>query len=305
MVGDGWGRPQEEKYRYVPRQSNEEMLALLWNPLPRDLPPGNKDLLIVMAAYYGNVDRYERLRRPMYVSPHWVHEACIVRGIHHNTMFAKWWSLQQTDSKEIHRAINARFIMNNDLSRITDDTPDEALPSQIWYPLRAQPATYVEYARRKPRMKPEVARALIVCNYQNEWDELDFEPFHELITEAAASPNPHYLRDLQRRCKERGIEHIDPNREQLKVRGCDYLAVKASNQVLDPSSDFLPRSLTMDNVLADESVGEIYNGYGVDASSVELFAAASEDLRRFVKDAEILNLSKLYKEYAQSHEGKK
>ena len=58
---------------------------------------------------------------------------CVVRGIYHNTMFAKWWSLQpvlSTDENSLHirRAIYARFIMNNDLSRITEDTEDEHLP---------------------------------------------------------------------------------------------------------------------------------------------------------------------------------
>ncbi len=32
--------------------------------LPLDLPTVDKDLLILMAAYYGDIDRYERLRRP-------------------------------------------------------------------------------------------------------------------------------------------------------------------------------------------------------------------------------------------------
>lgn len=40
------------------------LLDLLSSPLPFDLPVVNKDLLILMAAYYGDIDRYARLRRP-------------------------------------------------------------------------------------------------------------------------------------------------------------------------------------------------------------------------------------------------
>ncbi|PGG99354.1 hypothetical protein AJ79_08548 [Helicocarpus griseus UAMH5409] len=45
----------------------DPMLELLRSPLPHDLPAGDKDLLILMAAYYGDIDRYVRLRRPKMV----------------------------------------------------------------------------------------------------------------------------------------------------------------------------------------------------------------------------------------------
>ncbi|CAN8106079.1 unnamed protein product [Discula destructiva] len=65
----------------------EEHVPLLYSPLPTDLPAiADKDILIHMAAYEGNVDRYARLRRPFLIS----HEMpCIIRGIYHNTTFAK------------------------------------------------------------------------------------------------------------------------------------------------------------------------------------------------------------------------
>lgn len=40
-----------------------------------------------MTAYYGDIDRYVRLRRPVMIKNEM---QCIVRGIYHNTMFAKW-----------------------------------------------------------------------------------------------------------------------------------------------------------------------------------------------------------------------
>ena len=67
----------------------DDVSHLLYTPLPADLPTMNKDLLIEMAAYYGDIDRYTRLRRP---DPHYTitESHCVVRGIYHNTMFAKW-----------------------------------------------------------------------------------------------------------------------------------------------------------------------------------------------------------------------
>ncbi len=68
-----------------------EQVSLLHSPLPQDLPRVDKDLLILMAAYDGNTDRYTRLRRPVMIESE---EDCVVRGIHHCTMFAKWWDQQ-------------------------------------------------------------------------------------------------------------------------------------------------------------------------------------------------------------------
>jgi hypothetical protein len=63
---------------------------LLYEPLPPDLPTVKKDFLIQMAAYEGNIDRYARLARPRLVDR--VELACVIRGIYHHTMFARWWA---------------------------------------------------------------------------------------------------------------------------------------------------------------------------------------------------------------------
>lgn len=86
-------------HRPVP-WTTPEMHQLLWNPLPIDLPEGNKDILILMAAYYGDLDRYVRLRRPNFVLPKEM--LCVIRGIYHNSMFAKWWSLQPWNDETKH-----------------------------------------------------------------------------------------------------------------------------------------------------------------------------------------------------------
>jgi hypothetical protein len=64
-----------------------EVVPLLYYPLPSDLPNVNKDIVILIAAYSGNIDRYVRLRRPDMLLNEY---DCIIRGIFHDTMFAKW-----------------------------------------------------------------------------------------------------------------------------------------------------------------------------------------------------------------------
>lgn len=53
-----------DEYSSQPQPPADDVSHLLYTPLPADLPTLNKDILILMAAYYGDVDRYSRLRRP-------------------------------------------------------------------------------------------------------------------------------------------------------------------------------------------------------------------------------------------------
>lgn len=104
---------EEPQLNYLPE--------LLSQPLPTDLPRGNKDVLILMAAYYGNIERYARLRRARVIDKE---RGCLVRGIYHNSMFALWCATQiipdEVASAHVRKAIHARMIMNNDLSRAID-----------------------------------------------------------------------------------------------------------------------------------------------------------------------------------------
>lgn len=267
-------------------QTTEEMTELLWNPLSRDLPSGNKDLLILMAAYYGDVDRYARLRRPS--KPSTAEAYCVVRGIYNNTMFAKWCSLQ-LDVGQYTTAINARFIMTNDLSRITDDTPDADLPRQIWFPLRACAETYLELARRKPAATAAVARALIAADYQEAWDGLaGIEPYHELVVEAEASANPHYLTSLKRMCAERGL---DPH--ALEEKYPEDLRVPVG-RLAERTTTRLVASPRIYALAWDGGGPEIYDGLGVDVSEVELFAVAPKELRPCDEDSDSVDLAEFY-----------
>ncbi|OQD76509.1 hypothetical protein PENDEC_c004G02430 [Penicillium decumbens] len=98
----------------------QDVSEFLYTPLPFDLPVIDKDLLILIAAWNGDVGRYHRLRRHTMIDKEF---ACMIHGFCHNTFFAKWWSMQipledDWENKRLQRAITARFIMSNHLSRI-------------------------------------------------------------------------------------------------------------------------------------------------------------------------------------------
>jgi hypothetical protein len=178
----------------------DDVVRLLHSPLPPDLPTVNKDLLILMAAYYGDIDRYVRLRRPKMI-PHEL--SCVIRGIYHQPMFANWWyTVEETRKPSIRMACHARFIMCNDLSHISDNM--ENPPTTLWYPDVASESIYRELARRVPRMKVDIARACIVANYAGLWTSLDPEPTEPLLAEAEASPNPWFLQELKKKISKLG-----------------------------------------------------------------------------------------------------
>ncbi|KAK2800702.1 hypothetical protein FQN50_008012 [Emmonsiellopsis sp. PD_5] len=269
----------------------EDVTPLLYTPLPHDLPTMHKDLLILMAAFYGDVDRYARLRRPMMVQ---TEHCCVIRGIYHNTMFAKWWSLQP-DVSRYQRAINARFIMNNAISHITPETPQYDLPRCIWYPSRADERTYRELVRLNPLMKTTVARACIVADYQTLYDELNVDPDGELIEEAKDSTNPHYLQDQERKIEERG-----GNRPESvvfnDVRTRRDLFEHTSTEVVRNVSGSLARTENLTRPL-------MYDGnYPVDMSFVELNVCLPEEVKKELEDDSRTSIYETYASYQETKE---
>ncbi|KAJ9637132.1 hypothetical protein H2199_007418 [Coniosporium tulheliwenetii] len=134
--------------------------------------------------------------------------------------------------------------MNNDLSRILPDTQDSVLPYCIWYPAVADWQTYVGLARRKPSMKQSVARACIVADYKTVYDELNAEPDSSLIAEARDSPNPHYLRDLERKAAERGGVVSDDSPEWKR---------NTRKHMFEPTTTSLYKDVS--NLIADTEFG--------------------------------------------------
>ncbi|KAL5051298.1 hypothetical protein BDW71DRAFT_202486 [Aspergillus fruticulosus] len=257
------------------KESMDDVSSLLYSPLPVDLPTVNKDILILMAAYYGDIDRYVRLKRPVLI-PH--ETGCIIRGIFHNTLFAKWWSLQDLSISRYNRstrhridcAITARFIMNNDLSRILRRPDTE--PDCIWYPARARPETYRELARRVPSMTATVAHACIVAGYWDILQELpEFEITWVLLQEAELSTNPVMAEEIKRRIAAQGID-IE------KSYPHPWEAWNLQNRLHERSTMILQPAISASSVPA--GVNGIYNNTSCDASYVELFVCAPEEWRR-------------------------
>ncbi|KAK2753486.1 hypothetical protein FQN54_007876 [Arachnomyces sp. PD_36] len=279
------------------------LTPLLYTPLPADLPAVNKDLLILMAAYYGDVDRYARLRRPIEMVSEF---QCVIHGIYTNTMFAKWWTTQvpepeieepppneaeddddddeeeeEIDSDEeepwykcssltssINRAITARFIMVNDLSRITPEIFSLELPYTIWHPLVPLEETLEELVRRKPDMKPQAARACIVGDYQQLYDKIDSDTDSGLLEEARLSHNPYYLKDLEDKLKAgRGTDkdhYLEP------WRRLTHTSLRLGTTDLQPN-------ISVNDVVPD--FWSIYEGTLADPSRVELHVCVPEELK--------------------------
>lgn len=105
--------------RLEERPIPSDILSLLYAPLPRHLPSVEKDILILMSAFTGNIDRCVRVRRPHPVSGEM---QCIVRGIYHNTFFAKW-RYEKPELAALQKFVHARLIMNDDLTWLNNNRP--------------------------------------------------------------------------------------------------------------------------------------------------------------------------------------
>ncbi|KAL0776016.1 hypothetical protein CaCOL14_007303 [Colletotrichum acutatum] len=279
-------------------------IALFYTPLLSHLPTTNKDALILMAAYEGNIERYVRLRRPKMLHDE---QAAVIRGIYNNTTFAKWWSLQKLEygNHAIKTAVLARFIMVNDLSHIAPDSPTEAaMPHLIWWPLLPAEATLRELVRRRPDMNLQVAMACIAGDYRDFWDELAPKPCSELLNQATQkeersprfpqsprypdSPNRnYYVEYLEKRARALGMEPIDLPRTCSE---CEDAAVRDK----EPTTTFLdPWIIARRYAIVDSNPDECYYwglGGQPNATSWELCICSSEEMRREARDEEGLML---------------
>ncbi|KAM7195819.1 hypothetical protein V8F33_006468 [Rhypophila sp. PSN 637] len=316
---DGYPEDPEQ-----PRPSQPDLISpLLYSPLPADLPPGNKDVLILMAAYNGDIDRYIRLRRPAPIEKQF---QCIIRGIYHNTMFAKWWADRLASHPEltllryrvpvdevhaqfdgmmtrriidINKAVTARYIMINNLCRVPispSNLHGSDLPYTIWYPTVPDEETLRELVRRQPAAKPQAARACIVGGYYDLFEELNPEPDEALLAEAKAQPAgiSCFTEWLQDKISKAGPEF------QLRTY---WLAEgwknTPRNQVYEPT--FRPNLIhaRIDEELVDAPFlfngynRAIYEGYSVDTSMLELGVSAKGS--GLLKEGEeVVDVLKLY-----------
>jgi hypothetical protein len=251
-IAEDW-RVDVEGCRFEAQPVDPKAVELLWRPLPRDLPTVDKDLLILMAAWSGNIDRYERLRRPSEIRGE---AQCVVHGIYHHTFFAKYISERPNLDPLYAQSCHARFLMDDDLSWVTESLPDEHLPELIWYPHQGSERTYRELARLKPQLTRFVARACIVANYQTLFDKLDPHPDNDLRGEASISPNPHYHDFIMQKAERMGIDLFEVLCETgytypyLDVRDWPYLVLYQSKNIFGPRGwpRHVPDVLTVDHV---------------------------------------------------------
>ncbi|KAH8910646.1 hypothetical protein BR93DRAFT_923352 [Coniochaeta sp. PMI_546] len=215
-------RAQDADDTFVSGRLRYDVGSLLIEPLPLDLPTVEKDMLILMAAYHGNIDRYARLRRPVLLeTPTQSETSCVVRGCYHNTMFALWCSRQRDLAQDgrVAAAINARYIMNDILAPL--EAPETIhLPYLIWYPKLARAETYRELARLQPKMAPQILRACI----QGGEGEPAMGPRHtEVFDEVLAAwpevPDEAIMWDAGRAAEEGGRHFKDALEQRIRDLG--------------------------------------------------------------------------------------
>ncbi|KAL4879467.1 hypothetical protein BJY04DRAFT_220063 [Aspergillus karnatakaensis] len=290
-----------------PQEGHDLAIPFLYTPLPDELPTGvHKDLLLLYAAYVGNIDRYVRLRDPN----HFIRYEfdCVIRGIYHDTMFAKWWSLQPDhpdcggylldapgNMSHIRQAIHARYIMNNDLSHIENEPDEDCLPYLIWYPHIADRSTYEELARRRPAMKAQAARACMVANYRESYDRINPTPDWFLVDQAEklADTRPYYLEDLQRRAEQMGIDVTEyPDMD-------DRWKIIEDRFLINWRPIILPAQATPEQMADDSECFRNYHGYGVDLTMLELYVCSSDEVKR-QSNGDALVLTSLYQQASRT-----
>ncbi|KAL0944939.1 uncharacterized protein CTRU02_202826 [Colletotrichum truncatum] len=267
---------------YVPGELggmlNDEEAKLLHQPLPQDLPTVRKELLICMAAFEGNIDRYTRLKRPTHIMNK-NETYCVVRGIYHHTMFARWWAeeitqdtpraqaIKKTDMPHapllaIKEAISARRIMINDPRDFLDGWPaDTPQPYLIWWPLRPGQDILYTLAEKVPEMKAQVAAAAIYCDYVSLYKWIQPTPSEHLCLAARLSPNPFYLEDLEKRAAAQNIPLVASEQD---------LEVQCMMADLEPTTffNFYEKQELYDGITVRE--GPYWAGFGPDCRLAEL-----------------------------------
>ncbi|KAI1174726.1 hypothetical protein F4777DRAFT_599215 [Nemania sp. FL0916] len=247
---------------------------LLYTPLPQDLPTVKKRLLIQMAAFEGNVDRYSRLTtRARAIERSEL--VCIVRGIYHHTMFARWWAeeiahntprvqaISEDGRRKIRMAVSARRIMLNDPREFYYNgwPPGAPQPYLIWWPLRPMAMMLTMLVDKVPEMREQAAVAAIFCDYESEYKALRPTPNDHIWFAATQSHNPFYREDVERRAKEQGIEDV----ERINSQDIDLYCMELD---MEPTTvfDFSESGRVYDGMVDEEGP---YNGRGPDSNETQ------------------------------------
>lgn len=220
FITEAGGISLKDRVREEPTHLTDDEIALLYSPLPRDLPTMNKNLLIKMAAYNGDIDRYARLVNPRTVCTE-VDE--VIRGIHWNPLFARFWAQQLEeetafatrieeywgDKIRIRQAISARRIMCNDWSEFEENGWDPAKPKPflIWWPHQPEYDTMLALHESGPEMEETVIIAALMM--KDDWLAGEWLPkctITQGIYLAATKAESKHVKEIERRLEAMGIE---------------------------------------------------------------------------------------------------
>ncbi|ODM21536.1 hypothetical protein SI65_02380 [Aspergillus cristatus] len=271
----------------IPEESMDlsyDEAKLLYTPLPPDLPTMKNELLIRMAAYEGNIDRYARLMRPRMS---WDELGCVLRGIYHHTMFARWWADQLEINSQrlnslsrqetwwrIKMAINARRVMTNDITGFNDQM--EHKPWMIWWPLKPSHSTLRELARICPSMGQQIAIASILSDDQSTYMGLNAKPTYYMWLAAEQSTNAFYCADLVKRGAQMGI---DPTNGRWNWDG----EADATIANREPTSEFVYAPLHEEMMYQHEFHPIMYEGLNPDASPVHPYVWLTREWARMIE----------------------
>jgi hypothetical protein len=204
---------------HTPYELTESEAALFDSPLPRDLPTAHKDLMILAAAYDGNLDRYARLRRPGHPVDYELH--CLVHGVYKSTAMAHWLDrnpgvMQSVygawysygEPKELQRAIHARRVMNNDVYHIINacpPVPNDELPYWIWWPTLPAPKVLFKLAKKRSAMRHQCVRACIAGMRGEDGKPVAVD--RVLMHDAETCPEHRFFQpDMIQRMNEQGLQ---------------------------------------------------------------------------------------------------
>lgn len=212
-IEENWYFHFETKQSHDPLRNDladVEVSRWLYEPLPMDLPIMNVILLRLMAAHDGNIDRYSRLEDRAELDEDEL--VCMLRGVYHHTMFARWWhqrlkspnfniSVQYRKDEEVlswlRKAINARRIMITDVDGFDENSTD--LPFVIWWPKRPNENALFRLLENCPQMKHQITVTAIICDYKQLYLNINPTPTYELKLAAENGCNLFYHEDIMQR----------------------------------------------------------------------------------------------------------
>jgi hypothetical protein len=295
-----------------PTRLSASEAALLDSPLPVDLPTIHKDLMILVAAFEGNLDRYARLRRPGRSIEYELH--CVLHGIYKSTALAHWLdrnreimelvaaSWHPREVKALKRAILARRVINNDIHHIINANPavpDDELLYWIWHPTLPSQWTLLKLSEARPAMRSQCARACMAGGMRDTYlTIMDMRDDHGnsvsidrfLKEESETCPDHKFFcADITRRMADQGLDRLPYAHDDMWKASIPW-------RDADISSTSLYSSLGDDchTVVHEGQEWGMYEELGAELGRVRLYLSSLPEIRARARDSEGVELEVLY-----------